>query len=96
MKKKKVLKIWNGRGSEDRSHLYLAAYSRADAARLLVEAYPYTTVGQGIPELKNYFVEGCWGKTMDGITPERGVWITRNGYETNQVPERIYPKQGEN
>jgi hypothetical protein len=93
MKKKKILKIWNGRGYEERTHLYLAAYSRADAARLLVKVYPHTTVGHWIPELTNYFCEGCWGNTMEGITPERGIWIIRNEYTAEQTaPERIYPK----
>ena len=71
-------------------HLYIGAYSVTDAARLMekarqkirgattdAELSPETEkffVNRNVRLIKTYFNEGCWGKTMAGITPERGVW----------------------
>jgi len=88
--KMKKLRLWNGRpykvlDSSDYcryTHISVAAYSRADARRVCVEA------GKNDPgdkEIKEYWNE-CWGKDMAGITPERGLWVVR-GY--GNAPERI-------
>jgi hypothetical protein len=77
MKEDKPLLLMNGRwGGRNQQHVYVAAYSKADADRLLQQA-------SGIPhsfmnEINVYFSKGCWGNAMDGITPERGVWVTDN------------------
>ena len=86
-KPQKPLKLFNGRGiccrkSQDplwKNHpsnasvsAYIAAFSRADAARV-IEEYCGTRPSAG--ELKNYFTEGHWGNSMDGIEPERGLWL---------------------
>jgi len=72
MAEAKTLRLWNGRW-QDRGHVYVAAYTRAEAGRLLVQA-----AGREIPaidrEIREYFSE-CWGNPMEGITPERGVWV---------------------
>ena len=72
MAETKTLRLWNGRW-KDRGRVYVAAYTRADAGRLLSQA-----AGAELPaidrEIRDYFSE-CWGNTMDGITPERGVWV---------------------
>lgn len=83
---KKALKLWNGSGNAVRknddplwqgfrinaySKAYVAAYSRADARRVIVE---YCGHDPGDAELRDYWHE-CWGKSMQGITPERGLWV---------------------
>jgi hypothetical protein len=72
MAETKPLQVWNGHW-RDRRHVYVAAYNRADAGRLLE-----TAAGESIPaidrEIRDYFHE-TWGKPMEGITPERGVWV---------------------
>ena len=91
----KELKIWNGRGWNMRrpvdgkgvEHVYVAAYSRADAVRLINQAAGYSAVNDA--EIKNYFSDGCWGNPMDGITPERGVWVTRRESRRREKPERL-------
>lgn len=82
----KTLKLWNGRAYCCRKRsdplwddvrpngyqkAYVAAYSRADARRVIQE-YCGTLPSDG--ELRDYFSE-CWGRSMEGITPERGLWL---------------------
>lgn len=83
----KTLKIWNGRGycahnprdplwqgirHNADQHAYIAAYSREDARRVIEE---YCGRKPSLTEIRDYFNEGCWGSSMDGVTPERGLWI---------------------
>jgi hypothetical protein len=93
MKKKRVLKIWNGRCTENLrgTHLFLAAYSQADACRMLSELYPRLNPSQWNREMTIYFNKNCWGNTMEGITPERGVWLQENEYTDHATLKRIYP-----
>ena len=79
----KTLKIYNGSDWRHRGgHLYIAAYSLADAVRLVNEAYRKIHGYEDRPDINcvnvnyanNYWSKGCWGNSMDGITPERGVW----------------------
>jgi hypothetical protein len=83
MSKPKQLMIANGRGDYGRNrtkrfpngfkgHMWVAAYSKADAVRVLREA-GYETMT--LREFNIYWSKGCWGTPMDGITPERGVWF---------------------
>lgn len=82
----KALKLWNGRAYALRrdndsmwegvrgnaySHAYVAAYSRADARRVIVE---YCGHDPGDAELRDYWSE-AWGTNMKDVTPERGLWI---------------------
>jgi hypothetical protein len=80
------LKIWNGRGWDSAwlgrerrltgvEHWYGCAESKADLMRLFFQADP--RVPMSLHEIKNYASEGCWGNTMEGITPERGIWVKR-------------------
>lgn len=81
------LKLWNGRGNcllksgdpmwdgfrnNAYAHGYVAAYSRSDARRVIAE---YCGRDPGDAELRVYWNSGCWGNPMDGIAPERGLWI---------------------
>lgn len=92
------LKIWNGRGYccvkrddprwhalkfNDCPHAYVAAYSRADA-RKVIEEY----CGRLPPdsELRDYWSAGCWGTAMASITPERGLWIQ---FDSREKPVRV-------
>ena len=74
------LKLFNGRDWDCRGgHLYVAAYSMADAARLASEAYQklhpgITWEATSISEVKVYWSKGQWGTSMSGVEPERGVW----------------------
>ena len=90
----KKLKIWNGRTNNCKGHLYVAAFSQKDACDLVNEAYrkekgyvdrsdiaPYS-----LNEVRNYWHPNCWGTAMDGITPERGVWLVDDG---SKVPRRV-------
>lgn len=90
----KKLKLYNGRGEKKNEHLYIAAYSRADAARMLVEVY-----GRGINywqrEIKIYFSE-CWGNLMDGVEPKRGVWSDPNQNKFDDEKKAILIYDGEN
>lgn len=90
----RTLKLWNGRPyavleSDDwkDAHLFVAAYSAADARRVCVEA------GQrdpGATELSKYWSAGCWGNSMAGVEPERGLWVVRG---IRGVPERLRPNR---
>lgn len=78
----KELKLWNGRhygvfrSSEygKDAHLFIAAYSAADARRVCVEC---GGIDPGATEVSKYWSQGSWGNSMDGIEPKRGMWITR-------------------
>lgn len=83
--KKKKLKIWNGRGYGGRNDsIYIAAYSRSEAARLYCEGLRkvrnYNSnidkreLGQAYREIRDYFCEGAWGNNMEGVEPEVGLW----------------------
>lgn len=88
----KQLKIWNGRGhgrTYGRGHIYVAAYSRKQAAELVSIA----CFGDEIPhvissnEIKVYFSADCWGTPMNGIVPtEPCVYATKEHFGT---PERV-------
>ena len=77
--------------------LHVAAYSRREAATIIAESekgfrklnYEVTNreIGQWDRELQTYFSD-CWGKAMDGITPEKGVWYTDRW---DSKPKRIWP-----
>ena len=65
------LKLWNGRWLKNQ-HLYIAAYSQKDAVAAVAEVFPNARFT--LHELQVYF-SSCWGHTMEGIKPERGVWV---------------------
>lgn len=75
------LRLFNGRAisHEWRGwHTNIAAYSKADAARLLYEAGQYRSVSNALYEVNNYFSE-CWGTAMEKAIPmpERGVYMSK-------------------
>jgi len=90
------LKIWNGRDWESRGHIYVAAYSVRDAVDVANEAYRkvkgYTDRPDIRPftanEVRVYWHKGCWGRSMDGIEPERGVWWQEKPYSGDK-PVRV-------
>lgn len=100
-KKEKTLKLWNGRGyccqthndprwktvgQNGNVHVFIAAHSMADAIRL-VEAYTgYEHSSSIASEIRVYFGKNCWGTSMDGITPERGIWIK---FHENEAPIKV-------
>ena len=85
------LRIWNGRGASGGGHMYLAAHSRADAARMLAGYYG-GSVSSWVAELRVYFAEGLWGNSMVGVSRERGIW-EQEGF--SDTPIRVYPKIGQ-
>jgi hypothetical protein len=74
------LKLWNGRWFKHQ-HLYIAAYSQKDAVGVVAEVFP--TARFTLHEIQTYF-SPCWGNSMKGVTPERGVWVQTD----DGVPER--------
>lgn len=85
---RRELQIWNGCAiavmpHEYRNcHIYIAAYSRADARRLLSEL---GLRDPGDYAIKMYWSHGSWGLAMNGVEIERGVWVSKS---TFQKPER--------
>lgn len=54
-------------------HAYVCANSRADALRLIAE---YADLPRGAAHaIQKYWHMGSWGNSMNGITPERGLWL---------------------
>lgn len=72
--------LWQGVRPNSSKHAYVAARSRADARRVIAE---YCGRDPGDHELKTYW-SPCWGNAMDGITPERGLWL-----DMGQGPVRV-------
>lgn len=91
LKTTKPLKLYNGRLTYKRvrGHGYIAAYSDADAIRILDQVVG----GRGNrKEITVYWSKGAWGNQMDGVTPERGLWFidSENRYAENAPkPKRI-------
>lgn len=97
----KPLKLWNGRGDYRRyERIWICAPTKIDAARMLAQAaHPevFKTRG-GTPEWESFvgisyreisvYYGKSWGTSMDGVTPERGVWATKLK-DTFGKPERI-------
>lgn len=89
------LKLWNGRDWDCRGHLYVCAYSQKDAVDLLNQAYRKIRGYENRPdinpttlcEIRKYWNSKGWGRSMDGITPERGVWWSKEARLEN--PQRI-------
>lgn len=79
MKKEKKIIIMNGRWY-DNGHIYIGAYSIADACRICGELTGRPS-NHYIREINEYFSKGCWGNSMDGVTPERGAWLSKDGRE---------------
>jgi len=92
------LKVWNGLCINRKSikddprwtvvafnqtpSMYVCAYSRADARRVVGE---YFARIPSESEAKNSW-SGCWGRKMDGIEPERGLWIQ---FDQSETPVRV-------
>ena len=84
------LKLWNGRGGGGRGHYYLCATTKRAAARLIAE-YEHPSlikredfdflINQHVREISVYFSDSGWGTPMDGITPEPGLWHSRDNRE---------------
>jgi hypothetical protein len=83
----KALKLWNGGGAcckktgdpmwdlvplNGAPTAFVAAYSRADARRVIAE---YCGNLPADSELSVYWNEGTWGAAMEGVEPERGLWL---------------------
>ena len=63
----KKLKFWNGRGVSGRGFIYVAAYSRAEATRMINSAFK-TIIAQN--EVKDYYSEGGWGNRLRNLEIE--------------------------
>ena len=91
----KALKLFNGRDWDCRGgHLYVAAYSIKDCAKLASEAYREVEGLEDRPEIevvtvneiRVYWSKGCWGNSMNGIAVERGVWWTPQEHGPDKEP----------
>ncbi len=77
----------------------MAAYSVKDAVDLCNQAYRKLENFEDRPdinpttasEINVYWSKRCWGNPMDGITPERGLWMQDRPYggSTSDKPRRI-------
>lgn len=95
----KKLKIWNGgalviKGHKAKriQHIYICAYSQADASDIINEYNGTTNINiNHKPEISKYFNAGTWGNRMKGITPERGMWfeIGERPYMSDNKFERV-------
>lgn len=77
MKRKipKKIKLFNGRWATYMGdHGYVGAYSQKHAIELCIQA-GYTNMS--LCELRTYWSKGCWGRDMDGIEHQVGVWIKK-------------------
>jgi len=86
------LRLFNGRGhgrKYDRHHIYVAARSMAEAARLVSMAcFDGREDFVSVHEIKEYYNKDAWGRTMNGIEPtEPCVYISGNLY--NDKPIRV-------
>lgn len=82
----KTLKIWNGRGHGkfDRGHIYVAAFSKKQAAELISQACGYRV---SVSEITVYY-SPCWGNPMNGITADEPcVYASEKMYD--EKPQRI-------
>lgn len=97
-KSTKTLKLWNGGGFSVKKvgdplwdgvkqnqaiTAYVAAYSQADAQRVIAE---YCGRNPPDSELRNYWNKGSWGTRMKDVVPERGMWIE---FERGLPPTRV-------
>lgn len=97
----KQLKLWNGRAwcvvnfrdplwpldaPVDNMKVYACGESRADIMRMMAE---YCGVKPPLSEIVSYGAER-WGLSMDGVKPERGLWIRFGLYE---APVRVWPAE---
>jgi hypothetical protein len=98
MPKLKTLRCWNGRTSgvrlrpehREAKGICVAAYSRADARRLVAEYLGRgEAYGVSDSEIKNYWWE-CWGDDMDNVVPERGIWLVEQK-GVGDPPVRVFP-----
>ena len=70
----RTLKVWNGRGhgKHSRKHIYVAAYSKKQAAELISQACERSV---SVSEITVYY-SNCWGNSMkDIILSEPCVYI---------------------
>ena len=76
--------IWAGRKHNATPHFYAAGSSRAEIGRMLSDYLGYTpnNVERTIAE----YGSPLWGKPMEGIEVERGLWVQFN----NERPVCVY------
>jgi hypothetical protein len=82
------LKIWNGRGHRgyDKGSLYVAAYSRKQAAELINKATGAFITSR---EIKVYYCEGAWGNSMKDVIPIEPCVYGQKTWGSKDKPIRI-------
>jgi hypothetical protein len=75
----KNIKIFNGRVYKSGRflHAYVGSHSQKHAIELVKQA----GYGMTQSEINTYWSKGCWGKSMDGIEPQVGVWIREDTFD---------------
>lgn len=90
---KKKLRLFNGRshGSKYwRHHVYVAAYSMAEAARLVSKAcYDGPEDYISVSEIKVYYGKDAWGNKMNGIIPDEPCVYMYDETNPNNKPFRV-------
>jgi len=92
--KTKELKYWNGRFTlnsyKGQLRISIAAYSKAEAGRILKQAYGGAACNE-YNEITKYF-NPCWGNDMNNIsTDEPCAYVSSPSYMLNIPPTMIYP-----
>ena len=67
-------------------HVYIGAHSRADASRVVNEYLGNDN--NHTRYLATYGAE-CWGTSMKGIEPERGMWIQDERFKADNTIKRV-------
>lgn len=90
----KTLKIWNGRSygyKYKRHHVYVAAYSRKQAAELVSMACFGEDFKNAVSpnEIKTYYSANAWGVHMADITPTEPCVYMKEENPTQSKPFRV-------
>lgn len=87
--RREPFKSWNEKAAKEgrrySAHVFICANSVRDAKEMIEGYLGYRPTGVDT-EFREYFSKGCWGSFMDGIAPERGIWVTE---DWDRTPVRI-------
>lgn len=70
--------FWAGIPHNATVHAYVAAYSVKDLQER-VGGYSRGGAAPSTGRVRTHWNAGAWGRKMDGITPERGLWLEHDG-----------------
>ena len=89
---RKVKLVSGGERAHRGGRLYVCAYGWKDACELVNESRKLAKGCAGnstVGYMRNYWHAGCWGNSMEGVKPERGVWHTPDPYTKSPKITRL-------